>query len=92
MIEQREIVDDAGAAPVKRHAVGLAGLVQVELDIDIAMRRAQRRQLMQQAPLVLARLDGVLLARKPIDNADAHPGVTNPIAQFRCEVPLDLFT
>ena len=61
MVEEGEVVDHARPAPVERHSVDLARLVQVKLDIDVAERRRHGRQLMQQAPLVLARLDCVLL-------------------------------
>ena len=46
MIKQGEIVDDARSAAVKRYAVAIRRLVQVELDIDISERCVQQRQLM----------------------------------------------
>src|ERR1700736_3037513 len=47
---------------------------------------------MQQASFVLARLDCVLLTRQPIDNADAHAGVADAVAQLGREIPLDLLS
>ena len=92
MIEEGEVVDHARPAPVERDPVGLAGLVQVKLDIDVAEWRWHGRQLMQQASFVLARLDCVLLTRQPIDNADAHAGLADAVAQLGREIPLDLLS
>ena len=47
---------------------------------------------MQQPALILARLDGVLLAREPVDDVDANAGVPDTIAQLGREVPLDLLS
>jgi hypothetical protein len=49
---------------------------------------AQCRQLMQQPAFVLARLDGVLLTREPVDNVDTHAGLPDTVAQLRREIPL----
>src|SRR5215469_378780 len=46
---------------------------------------------MQELALVLARLDQILLAREPIDDSDLDPGLADPVAQLRGEVPLNLF-
>src|SRR5438309_5321396 len=45
---------------------------------------------MQQSPLVGARLDLVLLARKLVDDRHANLGVADPVAQLRGQIPLDL--
>src|SRR5215813_4493284 len=45
---------------------------------------------MQEPALVLARLDQILLAREPIDDSDPDPGLVDPVAQLRGEVPLNL--
>ena len=47
---------------------------------------------MQQPALVLARLDGVLLTREPVDDVDTHAGLPDTVAQLRREIPLDLFS
>src|SRR5262249_29928260 len=44
----------------------------------------------QELTCVLARLDQILLAREPIDDSDPDPGLADPVAQLRGEVPLNL--
>src|SRR5262249_61725542 len=67
MIKQSEIVDDARSTAVKRYAVPIRRLVQVELDIDISERRAQQRQLVEEPAFIIARLYRGLLARPLVD-------------------------
>ena len=45
---------------------------------------------MNEASAEFAGLYLVALARVPVNDLDVHTGVTNPIAQFRREIPLDL--
>jgi len=47
---------------------------------------------MQQTPLVLTRLDRILLARQPVEDGDAHAGLPDAVAQLGGEIPLDLFS
>jgi hypothetical protein len=58
------------------------------IGIYVADPCAQCRQLMQQPAFVLARLDGVLLTREPVDNVDTHAGLPDTVAQLRREIPL----
>ena len=45
---------------------------------------------MQQPTFVCARLDFVLLARKLIDDRHTNLRASDPVTQFRGQVPLDL--
>src|SRR5215471_9361366 len=47
---------------------------------------------MEQAAFELPRLDLVLLARKFIDYRDTNLGSTDPVAQLRGQIPLDLLS
>src|SRR5437868_8295588 len=64
--------------------------MQVELGVDLALRRHRIIELVEQSPLELPRLDLEFGPRGAIDNADRHAGMTDAIAQLRGKVPLDL--
>ena len=64
--------------------------MQVELSVDLALRRHRVIELVQQSPLELPRLDLEFGPRGAIDDADRDAGMTDAIAQLRGEVPLDL--
>src|SRR5207244_11330832 len=64
--------------------------VQVELGIDLALRRQRAIELVQEPSLVLPRLDLELRARCSIDDAHRHAGMTDAVAQLRGKIPLDL--
>ena len=73
LIEQRDILNNARAVPVKRNAIGIRGFVEIEFHVDIAERGACGRQLMQQPAFVLAGFDSILLARKSVDTLMRAP-------------------
>ncbi len=64
--------------------------MQVELGVDLALRRQRAVELVQEPTLELPRLDLELGSRGPVDDADRYARVTDPVAQLRGEVPLDL--
>lgn len=45
---------------------------------------------MQELAFVLTRLDQILLARELVDDGDPNPGLADPVAQLRGEIPLNL--
>jgi hypothetical protein len=92
IIQQGKVLDHARAVPEQCHAIAVGRVAEIQLDIDVADLRAQRRQLMQQPALVLARLNGVLLMREPVDDVDTDAGLPDTVAQLRREIPLDLFS
>jgi len=81
--KRAEHLDHTRAGAVQRNARGLRGLGHIQFHIGIAVRGADRRQLMQEATIELSRLDLELFARQLIDDADAHSGAANTIAQLR---------
>ena len=64
--------------------------MQIELRIHFRLRTQGFGQLVQQPSLELARLHFEFRARGAIDYADRHAGMTNPVTQFRREIPLNL--
>jgi hypothetical protein len=92
IVQQGKVLDHACAVPEQCHAIAVGRLAEIQLGIDVADPCAQCRQLMQQPALVLARLDGVLLTREPVDDVDTDAGLPDTVAQLRREIPLDLFS
>ena len=78
--------------PEQCHAIAVGRLVEIQLGIHVADPCAQCRQRVEQPALVLARLDGVLLTREPVDDVDTDAGLPDTVAQLRREIPLDLFS
>ena len=92
IVQQGKVLNHARAAPEQCHAIAVGWLAEIQFGIHVADPCAQRRQLMQQPALVLARLNGVLLTREPVDDVDTDAGLPDTVAQLRREIPLDLFS
>ena len=90
-VQQGKVLNHARAAPEQCHAIAVGWLAEIQFGIHVADPCAQRRQLMQQPALVLARLNGVLLTREPVDDVDTDAGLPDTVAQLRREIPLDTF-
>ena len=80
IVKRGDILDHARAVPVQRDAIRIRRLVQIEFDVDVPQRRVERRKLMQQLALILARFNCVVLARQPIDDVDAHARLSDAVA------------
>ena len=74
-VQQGKVLHHARAAPEQCHAIAVGWLAEIQFGIHVADACAQRRQLMQQPALVLARLNGVLLTREPVDDVDTDAGL-----------------
>src|SRR6266511_318285 len=76
----------------QRDSIRFSRFVHVKLNVNVAERSANRRQLMQQSSFVLPRLHCVLLPGDLVDHWNTHAGVADTVAQLRREVPLDLLS
>src|SRR4029077_4791309 len=90
--QQGKILNHARAAPEQCHAIAVGWLAEIQLGIHVANPCAQRRQLMQQPALVLARLNDVLLTREPVDDVDTDAGLPDTVAQLRRGEPLSVLS
>src|SRR5437763_7209865 len=57
----RDVFEDACATSKQRHSIRFFRFVHVELDVDVAKRGANWREVMEQSSFVLAWLNCVLL-------------------------------
>ena len=80
--ELGEILEHACTRAIQRHHVGWRMRVQVELGINLVLRRQRIIELVQEPSLELPRLDLEFGPRGPVDDADCYTRMTDPVAQL----------
>ena len=88
--QRTDILDHPRATSGKGDPAVLGRFREIQFGIRLAEWGANCRQLVEQAPFELPRLDLVLLARKLVDHRYTNLGSPDPVAQLRGQIPLDL--
>ena len=91
-VHHGNVFEHTRAVSKQRDSIRFSRFVQVQLNVNVAERGANGRQLMQQSSFVLPRLHCILLASDLVDHRNTHAGVADTVAQLRREVPLDLLS
>ena len=82
--------EHAGAAAEQAHLVFRARSVQVQLQVDLAARRDDGSDLVQQPAGILPGLHFQVLLCPTVEDPDADPGGADPVTKLGGEVALDL--
>ncbi len=81
---------DTGAVSIESDAARRRRVVQVELQLDLAEARHRIAEFVNEASVELPRRDGVGFARGAVADPHLNTCLTDAVAQFRCQIPIEL--
>lgn len=87
--QRRDVLHNPSAMAKQPHSVARVRTGQIDLEVELGATQAS--EFVQKAAFEFPRLNFELGPSRPINHADFHAGMANPIPQFGSQIPLDLF-